>query len=113
MGSKSDNVMTEDTVVESLRKQKDDPAFQKCLSEALHTVLTAMDTNSDGFVDLDEYRKFFENCGIVESDFTKAAFKAIDTNNDGKLSFEEFIKAFNDYMCSDDESTTAVFGLLV
>lgn len=71
-----------------------------------------MDLNHDGYLDADEYRRSFENAGAVESEFTRAAFDAIDTDHDGKLSFEEFEKALIDYMCSDDENSTAVFGLM-
>jgi len=92
--------------------QRDDPGFKKCLTDVLSTILGSMDGNHDGYVDAEEFRRPYENAGIVESDFTKAGFDALDTNHDGKLSFEEFCKALVDYFCSDAESSSAVFGLL-
>jgi len=109
---KHDDKLTEDLLVESLKTQKDDPRFKKCLSDLLYSLLSPLDVNQDGYLNAKEYRTAFENVGIVESDFTKAAFEAIDTNHDGKLSFEEFENALIAYMCSDDETSTAVFGLL-
>jgi len=67
--------MTEDVLVESLRPQRDDPRFKKSLRDVAFAMLGAMDVNDDGYLDAEEYRKVFENVGIVESDFTKAAFE--------------------------------------
>ena len=72
-----------------------------------------MDVNHDGYLDAEEFRRLYEDAGIVESDFTKAGFDAMDTDHDGKLSFNEFDKALTDYMGSDDDSSTAAYGLLL
>lgn len=111
MPKKSD-VLTEDSFVESLKTQRDDPGFKKSLRDIHFAALNPMDVNRDGYLDAEEFRRIFEGAGIVESDFTKAAFDELDTNHDGKLSFEEFHKAFIDYFCSDAESSTAALGLL-
>jgi len=95
-----------------MKMQRDDPAMRKSLNDAVLSIFTAMCVNNDGYLDFEEYRRVFDDCGIIETDFTRAAFDAIDINHDGRLSFEEFIKAFTDYMFSDDENTTAMFGLL-
>lgn len=97
----------------SVEMQKDDPAFKKGLSDALLVLFTGMDLNEDGYFSYDEYRRIYDNLGFVDTDFTKAAFATIDTNHDGKVSFEEYLAAAFDYMCSDNEDTTAMFGLLI
>ena len=104
--------MTEESLIEALKKQRDDPGFRKCLTDMLFSFIGPMDVNHDGYLDADEYSRPFENAGLVASDFTKAGFDAIDTDHDEKLSFEEFNKALIGYMCSDDDSSTAVFGLM-
>ena len=104
--------MTEDSLVESLKTQRDDPGFKKCLSDVDSAILGPMDVNHDGYLDPEEFRRPYVNAGIVDSDFTKAAFDAIDVDHDGKLSYEEFDKAVIDYFCSDAESSTAIWGLL-
>jgi len=109
---KHSDALTEDVMVQSIRDLKDDSKFKKCLTDLLLSLLEPLDVNQDGYLDADEYRRAFENVGIVESDFTKAGFEALDTNHDGKLSFEEFVNALINYSCSDEENTTAVFGLV-
>jgi len=106
-----DDKLTEDLLVESLRPQRDSPGFKKALRDLAFAALKPMDVNLDGYLDAEEYRKVFENVGIVESDFTKAAFEAIDTNHDGKCSFEEFANALIEYMCSNVDNSAAMFGL--
>jgi len=109
---KHGDAVTEDSLVESLKKQRDDPGFKKCLTDILASFFLPLDVNHDGYVDASEYSRLYDNAG-VNSDFPKEAFDAMDVNHDGKLSFEEITNAFIHYMCSDDESSTAVFGLLL
>lgn len=103
--------MTEDLLIESVKMGRDDPSFKKTLIEALLSLFAPMKVNEKGNFNSDEYRRIFENLGFVDTDFTQEAFVAIDTNHDGKVSLAEYFVASGDYMCSDDEKTTAMFGL--
>ena len=47
---------------------------------------TKKDTNSDGFLTLDEYK-----AGLKGQDTLDARFKSFDKNGDGKLTREEFV----------------------
>lgn len=52
------------------------------------SVYDVADTNKDGFVTLDEYRRIFKACNLSES-AADEAFKVADANHDGKLDREE------------------------
>src|SRR5688572_1870726 len=105
-------MLTEDLLIESVKIQREYPAFRQNISDMLISVFTHLDVNNDGFLSYEEHCRFFDDLGFTDTDFTKAAFDAIDANHDGKISFEEFVDDGNDYMCSDDESSCAFFGLL-
>ena len=105
-------MLTEDVMIESIKMQRDDPEMKNSISDVTHSLFTAVDINNDGHLDFEEFSRIYDDIGMGDSGFTKAAFDKIDSNHDGKLSFEEYLKAVLDYLCSDDENTTAVFGLL-
>lgn len=92
--------------------QRDDPEFKKNISDLVFSLVTPFDANEDGFLSYEEFHRIFENSGF-NADFIKAAFAEIDANHDEKISFEEFANNTISYICSDDENTTALFGLLV
>lgn len=113
MGKTDEAFLTEDLFIESVRKLRDDPKFRKTKYDLMFSLFTAMDTNEDGFLSYQEFRRVYESCGFTDVEFTKAGFEAIDIDHDGKLSFEEFANAAVAYLCSEEESSTALFGLLV
>lgn len=107
--------MTEKVFIESLRKQLRDPEVMKVIDVLYHSLFKVMDVNEDGYLQVEEYRRFFENIGVVETSFTNAAFESIDVNQDGKLSFEEFVTAAKEFLFSEDETspTLLMWGPLV
>lgn len=98
-------------MVESIKAQKDSPVIKKRIRDLMVTAFAVLDLNQDGYLDFAEYHRIFENLGIANPDFTKAAFDAIDVNHDGKFSAEEFINATTDSICSESENTAGVFGI--
>lgn len=111
-GTHDDVLLTEDLLIESMKMQRINPAFGKIVVDFLLIALTPMKVDQKGFFSYDEYRRLFENVGFIDTVFTLDAFVKIDTNHDGKVSIAEFIVGAYDYMCSDDENSTAAFGLL-
>ena len=52
------------------------------------TVYDVADTNKNGFVSLDEYRRIFQACNLPES-VADETFKVADANHDGKFDRQE------------------------
>ena len=56
-----------------------------------NSVYDVADTNHDGFITLDEYRKLLVACNLPES-AADDTFKVIDKNNDGKIDRDKLNK---------------------
>lgn len=87
----------------------------KVVEVLYRSLFKVMDVNEDGFLQVEEYRRFFENIGVVDTSFTKTAFESIDVNHDGKLSIEEFVTSAKEFLLSEDETSTSaqMWGPLV
>ena len=76
---------SEFAVQEYAKKARGETPILYPMNDAVYDVA---DTNKDGFVTLDEYRRIFQACNLPES-AADEAFKVADANNDGKLDREE------------------------
>ena len=66
-----------------------------------------MDTNGDGFLDVQEIMKA---CKINEGQ-AKALLEHLDTNKDGKVSFDEYMNHLLKSVASDEELDIILAGL--
>lgn len=91
LGLKPGVKLTSDQFVQALakftaeEKAKGDDMLQKKMNHAWYDVV---DTNHDGTISLDEYRKVMKACNYPE-ETADYVFKMIDANHDGKLSRKE------------------------
>jgi hypothetical protein len=65
--------------------------------QGLEAIFKKMDTNGDGYISLEEFKKAIESRpkGKLKDnpEMIEKVFKRMDANGDGKISFEEFKKA--------------------
>ena len=67
-------------------------------TDALFRLFVRFDTNGDGLVDENEFRKILQRLGGNSSDeVLSLEFAAIDTNADGVVGFQEFKDWWLDY----------------
>src|SRR6218665_234381 len=97
--------LTEVVLIESLKKQKNDPRLKASMEGVCRGFFDAMDTNEDGYIQRAEFRRLFDNTGSPDPCVADEAFNAIDTNHDGKLSFDEVTHAFLEFLLSEDEDS--------
>ena len=72
-------------VQERAKRERGEEPLLYPMNDAVYDVA---DTNKDGFVTVDEYRRIFKACNLPES-AADAAFKVADANSDGKIDREE------------------------
>jgi len=72
------------------------------LFELFGTIFDTIDRNSDGKIDLDDYKDYFKAWGVDES-LAEGAFKSIDLNDDGILMRMSFIQFGSNFFLSDEE----------
>jgi len=108
-------LITAEVLGEALWKQRDDPELKRCLVDLNIALFNLMDTNNDGYLDIEEHRRMFHQVGIPDTWNSRQAFNAIDVNHDGKLSVQEFGEADYEFFFSDDENSpySLFFGPLV
>lgn len=64
--------------------------------ENCRTVFTKLDTNKDGKIDFDEFKKAFWNQGSNRGEKSiREAFDAADVNKNGTIDLEEMCKYLN------------------
>lgn len=83
------NAFSEFAVRERAKKERGEKPLLYPMNDAVYDVA---DTNKDGFVTIDEYRRIFVACNLPAS-AADAAFKVADANSDGKIDRQEL----NDY----------------
>ncbi len=67
-------------------------------TDAIFRLFVRFDTNGDGLVDENEFRKILHRLGGSSSDeILSLEFAAIDTNTDGVVGFQEFKNWWLDY----------------
>jgi len=98
-------VLTEAVLIDSLKKQRNDPKLKAILRTSLRCLCEAMNTNEDGYLQREEFRRLFDNSGWPDASYREQVFEAIDTDHDGKMSFEEFIHAFVEFLVTEDEDS--------
>ena len=76
---------SEFAIQERAKKERGEEPMLYPMNDAVYDVA---DTNKDGFVTLDEYRRIFKACNLPES-AADEAFKVADSNSDGKIDREE------------------------
>ena len=67
------------------------------------TIFDTIDRNSDGKIDLDDYKEYFKAWNVDES-LAEGAFNSIDLNGDGILMRMSFIQFGSNFFLSDEES---------
>jgi len=92
---------------EAEEKNKEDAKSKKSyldrLFELFGTIFDTIDRNSDGKIDLDDYKDYFKAWGVDEA-LAEGAFKSIDLNGDGILMRMSFIQFGSNFFLSDEES---------
>ena len=99
--------MSELSAAENARLEKgEEPLFFKWMD----AVFDAVDTNRDGYLQLDEYEKMMK-AGNFDTGTAKIVFDMIDTNHDSKLSRQE-LKDHNIrfWFTPDDPKAAGLFG---
>lgn len=79
----------------------DGPHFERAFRPAAEAVAQLCDTDGDGRVGRDEFRRMHEAFGAAPED-TDAAFRKLDTSGDGTLTVDELVAAARDFYLSDD-----------
>eukprot|EP00241_Pyramimonas_parkeae_P003853 CAMPEP_0114246072 /NCGR_PEP_ID=MMETSP0058-20121206/12252_1 /TAXON_ID=36894 /ORGANISM="Pyramimonas parkeae, CCMP726" /LENGTH=672 /DNA_ID=CAMNT_0001359203 /DNA_START=293 /DNA_END=2314 /DNA_ORIENTATION=+ len=71
-----------------------DPIFAQnpTSKEVLRAMLTQADTNGDGYLDRDEFRKWYEGARKKIDQAVEALFKELDLNSDGRIDKSEAAK---------------------
>ena len=87
--------------------------LRKNIGEKVLSLVHLMDTNKDGYLQSDEYRRGFESLGVADTEFTKVSFEAIDTDHDGLVSPDEMIAAYLDFLFSADSPNNYFWGPLL
>jgi Ca2+-binding EF-hand superfamily protein len=101
---KDGNAINQDTFIATLKQQVTDPTLREALAGPLPLFFSAVDANSDGMIQSEEFELFFSIIGL-DPKMAPSTFKAIDTNNDGSLSLDEFVTAGVDFFTSEDEKS--------
>jgi hypothetical protein len=91
-------------------KAKFDDGITPLAFPYLDALFDAVDTNRDGYLQLDEYEKMMKACNF-DAGTAKVTFDTIDSNHDGKLSREE-LKAYNVkfWYILDDPEAAGMYG---
>ena len=92
--------LNQDAFIATLKKQVQDPSMK----DTLPLFFSAIDANSDGMIQKEEFELFFDIIGL-DPKMAGPTFEAIDTNHDGQLSLEEFVTAGVDFFTSEDETS--------
>ena len=103
-GSSGGSSLNQEQFIATLKKQVQDPALRETLAGPLPLFFSAIDANSDGAIQKDEFELFFDIIGL-DVKMAGPTFEAIDTNHDGQLSLDEFVTAGVDFFTSEDESS--------
>lgn len=87
------------------------PHFERVFRPAAEAVARLCDTDGDGVVGLDEFRKMHEAFGSSPQD-TDAAFRKLDRSGDGTLTVQELVEAARQFYLSDDPNAVGnwLFG---
>ena len=106
--------LNQDAFIATLKKQVQDPSMKETLAGPLPLFFSAIDANSDGMIQKEEFELFFDIIGL-DTKMAGPTFEAIDTNHDGQLSLDEFVTAGVDFFTSEDENspTKLFWGPLV
>jgi len=106
-GVANGQALTLPVFVAALKKQ-DKKSLNETVSGPLPLFFGAVDANSDGQIQGDEFALFFQIIGLDPA-LAVESFKAIDTNNDGQLSLQEFVTAGTDFFTSEDPTSASKF----
>jgi len=98
-------VLTEAVLVYCFKKQWNDPKLKASVEDIWRGFLDAMDTNEEGYIQREEFRRFFDDIGLPNTSFAEQAFNRIDSNHDGKLSVTVLTHAYVEFMFSEDEDS--------
>jgi len=83
------------------------------LLDLFGAIFDVIDIDSDGIINLDDYKNYFKAWGVDEY-LAESAFTSIDLNGDGELRRMSFIQFGANFFISDDENEFAnmLFGPL-
>jgi Ca2+-binding EF-hand superfamily protein len=92
---------------------QDSATYRIAGMELMMALFSAVDTDGDGQLTLDDFKMWFRIYKADESE-AEAAFARIDTDGSGKLSIDELILAVDDFYHSDDPESPGnyLFGEL-
>jgi Ca2+-binding EF-hand superfamily protein len=74
-----------------------DAGFSKVLRPTITAIVTMCDTDGDGRVNPDEFRRWLNAMGVPKAQHEES-FRRMDADNDGYLSVEELVQAFRYYL---------------
>jgi len=90
-----------DMLLESVKKLGKDHFVEQAVM-TLVFYFSAIDKDKDGYIDQDDFTRFFYILGIPE-DLSVPAFQALDVDKDGRMSRDEFLKAGKNFFVQEKE----------
>ena len=83
---------------------------KKFFIEYINAAFDAVDTNHDGYLSLDEYKKFLKASNF-DDNAADIAFQIVDKNNDGRILRKELIDFNYDFwFIPDDQASAGLYG---
>jgi Ca2+-binding EF-hand superfamily protein len=77
--------------------------FESVILAIVDPLMSTLDTNKDGVLELQEYVQMYSALGIPP-EHSSDAFRRLDRDGDGTISHEEFRTAIREFYLSDDEN---------
>jgi len=111
-GATGGDSLNEKLLIESLKIQRDNPAFKELFRAVLRQGVTPLKLEQAGFISYNEFNRIFEDFGFFDGILTNLFFVFFDANHDGKLSVDEFYGAMIDYAFSDNTVSAALIAYL-
>jgi len=96
------NLITAEQFLTDMHHVLNDKDLIKKMGQFLPYLFKAVDTDHSGYLDLNQFKLFFNCLGLTDED-AAVSFAVIDKNGDGKLTLKEFCKLGKEFFLTEDE----------